>query len=71
MNDPQSEKNDVNRMLLQADLYEQQGLYDHAMQVYKNILSKEPENSEAKERGSEDSRNSENGGHHCQARAHH
>jgi hypothetical protein len=37
-------------MLLQADLYEQQGLYDHAMQVYKNILSKEPENSEAKER---------------------
>lgn len=50
MSDPHVEKNDINSMMQQAELYETQGLYDHALLVYKNILNKDPENEDVRGR---------------------
>ncbi len=50
MTDPQTDKNDLNSLLQQAELYESQGLYEHAMQVYRNILNKDPDNDQVRDR---------------------
>ncbi len=50
MNNPRVDNNDVESLLQQADLYETQGLYEHAMQVYRSILNRDPDNEEVKER---------------------
>lgn len=38
---------DTQRMWQEAEVYESQGLYDQAVTVYRNILSKDPENHKA------------------------
>ncbi len=40
-------KEDLPRMWQEAELYEAQGLYDHAILVYQNILTGEPDNRKA------------------------
>jgi tRNA A-37 threonylcarbamoyl transferase component Bud32 len=50
MSDPRTQFEDIDLMIQQAELYETQGLYDHAMQVYRNILTKQPDNEKAKEK---------------------
>ncbi len=47
MNDGQALKGDTQRMWQEAEVYEGQGLYDQAVAVYRNILSKDPENRKA------------------------
>ncbi len=47
MSDSQSIQFNTSRLLQQADLYEQQGLYDHAVLVYETILRREPDNRKA------------------------
>jgi tetratricopeptide (TPR) repeat protein len=37
-------KDDLSRMWQEAELYEGQGLYDHAILVYQNILAEDPDN---------------------------
>jgi hypothetical protein len=41
-------KDDLTRMWQEAELYEAQGLYDHAILVYQNILTGEPDNRKAR-----------------------
>jgi tetratricopeptide (TPR) repeat protein len=47
MNDSQAVKEEVTRLWQEAELYESQGLYDHALEVFQNILYREPENRKA------------------------
>ena len=47
MTDPRPFKDDIQRMWQEAEVYESQGLYDHAMLVYQNILNREPANKKA------------------------
>lgn len=47
MTDPQAFKDEIQRMWQEAEFYESQGLYDQAVQVYQNILEREPGNRKA------------------------
>ncbi len=47
MNEPEPTSEELSRMWQAAELYESQGLYDHAVQTYQSILSVEPENRRA------------------------
>ncbi len=47
MTDPRPFKDEIQRMWQEAEVYESQGLYDHAVLVYQNILNKEPDNKRA------------------------
>jgi tetratricopeptide (TPR) repeat protein len=47
MSDLRVANNEIDRMWQEAELYEAQGLYDHAKLVYQSILSREPDNREA------------------------
>jgi serine/threonine-protein kinase len=44
MRDQQTRKDEISRLWQEAEFYEKQGLYDHAILVYQNILEKEPAN---------------------------
>jgi tetratricopeptide (TPR) repeat protein len=44
MNDPQMDRENIDRLVQEAEFYETQGLYDHAILVYQNILTREPNN---------------------------
>lgn len=44
MREQQTTKDDVSRLWQEAEFYEKQGLFDHAILVYQNILEKEPTN---------------------------
>jgi tetratricopeptide (TPR) repeat protein len=44
MSNSHTGKDDLSRMWQEAELYEGQGLYDHAILVYQNILAVEPDN---------------------------
>lgn len=44
MNDPQMERENIDRLVQEAEFYETQGLYDHAILVYQTILTREPNN---------------------------
>ncbi len=44
MNDPQMDRENIGRLVQEAEFYETQGLYDHAILVYQNILTREPNN---------------------------
>ncbi|MFH1114395.1 MAG: protein kinase [Pseudomonadota bacterium] len=50
MDNPRADNSDIDSLLQQADLYETQGLYEHAMQVYRSILNRDPDNDEVKDR---------------------
>ncbi len=45
---PRHGEGEIARMLAEAELYESQGLYAHALEVYRNILVKEPGNRKAR-----------------------
>jgi tetratricopeptide (TPR) repeat protein len=47
MTDPRPFRDEIQRMWQEAEVYESQGLYDHAVLVYQNILVKEPDNKRA------------------------
>ena len=47
MSDLRDAGNEIDRMWQEAELYEAQGLYDHAKLVYQSILGREPDNREA------------------------
>ncbi len=47
MNEPEPTRQELSRMWQAAELYESQGLYDHAVEAYQSILSVEPENRKA------------------------
>lgn len=47
MSDLRDSGNEIDRMWQEAELYEAQGLYDHAKLVYQSILGREPDNREA------------------------
>jgi len=47
MSHPEIDRADIDRMMKEAELYESQGLYDHAVLVYQTILTREPENRKA------------------------
>jgi tetratricopeptide (TPR) repeat protein len=46
MSDPRP-SDEIERMWQEAEVYESQGLYDHAVLVYQNILIREPDNKRA------------------------
>ena len=45
-----STQGEIARLLKEAELYEAQGLYSAAQEVYRNILAKEPGNRKAREK---------------------
>ncbi len=47
MSAPEVDRDDLNRMWQEAELYETHGLYDHAVLVYQTILTKDPHNRRA------------------------
>lgn len=47
MSDPKASNNDIGRIWKEAEFYEAQGLYDHAVLVYQSILNREPDNRRA------------------------
>ena len=47
MSDPQIFGEDIQRLWQEAEVYENQGLYDHAVLVYQHILNQEPDNRKA------------------------
>ncbi len=47
MSDPQNVNGNINRLMQEAEFYEQQGLFDQAVVVYRNVLKKEPDNRKA------------------------
>lgn len=47
MTDSQSGKDEIGRIWQEAEFYENQGLYEHAILLYQNILAKEPKNRKA------------------------
>ncbi|MBI4962602.1 MAG: protein kinase [Desulfomonile tiedjei] len=47
MNGAQADDSDIGRMWKEAEFYEAQGLYDHAVLVYQSILHREPDNRRA------------------------
>ncbi|HMK34588.1 MAG TPA: protein kinase [Desulfomonilaceae bacterium] len=44
MSDSRTTNDAISRLWQEAEFYEQQGLYDHAVIVYQNILEREPDN---------------------------
>lgn len=48
MADPTAQNSELSRMWQEAELYESQGLFDHAQRVMKRILDEDPENQAAK-----------------------
>ncbi|MFC1833973.1 protein kinase [Thermodesulfobacteriota bacterium] len=53
MQDTNSQGDELARMWAEAELYESQGLYSHALGVYQNILRKEPTNTKARSKAVE------------------
>lgn len=47
MTDPGQVHGDIARMLQEAELYESQGLYVHALEIYRAVLTKDPKNDQA------------------------
>jgi tetratricopeptide (TPR) repeat protein len=47
MSDPQILDDNISRLMQEAEFYEQQGLFDQAVVVYRNVLKKEPDNRKA------------------------
>lgn len=50
MNRLQDQTRDTDRMLQEAEFYETQGLFDHAVLVYQAVLDKDPQNLKAQSR---------------------
>ncbi len=48
MSDPWTSGDEITRLWRQLELYEEQGLFSHAMEICKNILSKEPSHERAR-----------------------
>jgi hypothetical protein len=48
--DTRSGQGEIKRMLQEAELYESQGLDTHALEVYRNVLAKEPGNRKARDK---------------------
>jgi tetratricopeptide (TPR) repeat protein len=48
MSNSHNGKDDLSRMWQEAELYEAQGLYDHAVLVYQSVLAGEPQNRKAR-----------------------
>ncbi len=48
MSNPSELNEAISRMRQEAELYESQGLFSHALEIYKNIVALEPEDKEAR-----------------------